>query len=58
LQNLSFVLTPAKPVTKLWAASPDIDGGALRELSFSRNGNAISFVLPSLVYWDMIVAEY
>lgn len=58
LQNLSFVLTPAKPVIKLWVASPDIDGGALHELSFSRNGNAISFVLPSLAYWDMIVAEY
>ena len=56
--NLSFILTTTKPVSKLWMASPDVDGGVLKEISFTRNGNAISFILPSLTYWDMIVAEY
>ncbi|HEY8972307.1 MAG TPA: glycoside hydrolase family 66 protein, partial [Puia sp.] len=56
--NLSFILTTTKPVSKLWVASPDIDGGVLKEIAFTRNGNAVSFVLPSLTYWDMIVAEY
>jgi dextranase len=56
--NLSFILTTAKPVSKLWMASPDVDGGVLKEMPFTRNGNAISFILPSLTYWDMIVAEY
>lgn len=57
-QNISYVLTTSKAVKKLWMASPDIDGGVLQQLKFTTSGNAISFTLPSLQYWDMIVAEY
>lgn len=57
-QNVSFILTTTKKVTKLWMASPDINGGALQSISFTQSGNAISFTLPSLQYWDMIVADY
>ncbi len=58
LQNISYVLTTSKAVKKLWMASPDINGGALQQLKFTTSGNAVSFTLPSLQYWDMIVAEY
>jgi len=57
-QNLSLILTTAKPVTALWMASPDVNGGALRQIPFTRSGNSITFILPSLQYWDMVVAEY
>jgi dextranase len=39
-------------------ASPDINGGVSQQISFTQSGNAVSFTLPSLQYWDMIVAEY
>lgn len=57
-QHISFILNTAKKVTRLWMASPDIDGGTLHEISFTPSGNSISFELPSLQYWDMVVAEY
>lgn len=57
-RNISYILTTTKPVKELWMASPDINGGALQQLNFSTSGNAISFTLPSLQYWDMVVAEY
>jgi dextranase len=44
--------------SKVWFASPDVDGGVARQLPFIRNGNKISLTLPSLKYWDMIVVEY
>jgi dextranase len=57
-QNISYILTTTKPVSKLWMASPDINGGALEQIPFTQSGNSISFTLPSLQYWDMVVAEY
>jgi len=57
-QHLSFILTTAKKITKLWMASPDIESGTLQEISFTQSGSSVSFELPSLQYWDMVVAEY
>lgn len=56
--NISYLLSSTKPVTKLWMASPDINGGALQLLNFTQSCNTITFTLPSLTYWDMLVAEY
>lgn len=47
---------PAK-VNKLWVASPDVHGGALQELAFTQENGVVSFTLPALKYWTMIVAE-
>ena len=47
---------PAK-VNKLWVASPDVHGGALQELAFTQENGVVSFTLPTLKYWTMIVAE-
>ncbi|HVY74017.1 MAG TPA: glycoside hydrolase family 66 protein [Puia sp.] len=58
LKNISYLFTAPKPVKKLWMASPDLNGGVLQELSFHTSGNAVSFTLPFLQYWDMVVAEY
>ncbi|MGN6248551.1 MAG: glycoside hydrolase family 66 protein [Ginsengibacter sp.] len=57
-QNISYILTTGKKVKNLWMASPDINGGVAQHLPFTSSGNTISFTLPSLKYWDMIVAEY
>ncbi len=44
--------------SKVWFASPDINGGVSQQLAFTQTGNKINVTLPSLKYWDMIVAEY
>lgn len=44
-------------VTKIWYASPDYNGGAAVELSFSQNGEKVNFKVPVLQYWAMIVVE-
>jgi len=41
----------------LWVASPDVHGGALQELAFTQENGVVSFTLPALKYWTMIVAE-
>ena len=56
--NSSFSLTVSNTVTKLWVASPDINGGVLQSIPFTTVGNTINFTLPSLQYWDMVVVEY
>ena len=47
----------AKGVKKLWVASPDTLGGAPQELTFRQEGDYVTFAVPSLKYWTMIVAE-
>ena len=44
-------------VNRIWAASPDQHAGALQEIAFTQEGGYISFVLPSLEYWTMLVIE-
>lgn len=54
----SLNLASNKPLKSLWVASPDINGGAAQIIRFEQNGSNISFTLPYLKYWSMIVAEY
>lgn len=58
ISNARFNFNTAKPVKRIWTASPDVDGGASKEIAFTQNGNAVTFTLPSLWYWDMVVVEY
>lgn len=39
-------------------ASPDFEGGIPQNLSFTQDGNTITFTVPSLKYWDMVVVDY
>lgn len=43
---------------KVWAASPDYDWSSPQELSFTSSDGKISFTLPRLKYWSMIVIEF
>jgi dextranase len=56
--NPSFRFTSPKTVKKIWFASPDVNGGASTNIPYKQTGNTISFTLPSLQYWDMVVVEY
>jgi len=54
----SFAFTSAKAIKKIWFASPDVNGGASSTLNYKQSGNTVTFTLPSLQYWDMVVIEY
>jgi dextranase len=56
--NFILNLQNNQSVTKVWYASPDLDGGASKELVFNQVGGNLVFKIPSLQYWGMIVIEY
>ncbi|MDD4969354.1 MAG: glycoside hydrolase family 66 protein [Paludibacter sp.] len=58
VKDAKLVFTSTTPVKKMWVASPDIAGGASRTLNFAQIGTKVSFILPDLKYWDMVVVEY
>ncbi|MGI4871781.1 MAG: glycoside hydrolase family 66 protein [Janthinobacterium lividum] len=53
--SLSFPLTAT--VNRLWIASPDVNGGLPQDVTFTQTGGTVSFTLPTLKYWTMVVAE-
>ena len=55
--KLPLSLKVAKNVKKIWVASPDQHAGAVQELAFRQNGDTVTFTVPSLNYWTMIVIE-
>jgi dextranase len=57
IDNLKVVFTTSQSVNKVWLASPDLNYGSAFELDFEIVGNQVSFVIPYLKYWDMLVIE-
>ncbi|XXM71387.1 glycoside hydrolase family 66 protein [Lysinibacillus sphaericus] len=43
---------------KVWVATPDAYQGSPVELDFKQKGDSITFTVPSLKYWDMVVIDY
>lgn len=58
LENIPLSFITTKQVDKIWFASPDYNLGSPVEIQFQNINNEISFTLPYLKYWDMIVVEY
>jgi dextranase len=58
IKDAKLLLTSDATVKKIWIATPDFVGGASRSLNFTQAGNKVSFILPELRYWDMVVVEY
>lgn len=58
IKDAATVLTTDKTIKNIWIASPDIAGGTDRQINFAQSGNNVSFTIPELRYWDMIVVEY
>ena len=56
-ENVDISVRSSREVHKVWVASPDVDGGAPREIPYSASGLKIAFTVPSLNYWTMIVIE-
>lgn len=56
--NPQFTFSTSKTVAKVWVASPDFNNGASQTLSFTQSGGQVTFTVPSLQYWDMVVVEY
>ncbi len=52
--SLSFT----QQVKKIWIASPDVAGGISRSLNYKQVGDKVSFTLPELQYWNMLVVEF
>jgi len=50
-----------RPIQRVWWASPDVENPQARTLDFSigsdKGGTYVTFTVPSLVYWDLIVLE-
>ncbi|MDR1544617.1 MAG: glycoside hydrolase family 66 protein [Prevotellaceae bacterium] len=58
IENPTVTFTTEGTASRVWFASPDLNGGAPQTLNFSQNGNNTTVTLPQLKYWDMIVVEY
>ncbi len=58
IKNAKLSLTADGAVKKIWCASPDNLGGVSRSLNFNQVENEVSFTLPELQYWSMVVVEY
>ena len=58
IKDAQLLFTSDAAVKKIWVASPDLIGGASRSINFTQSGNKVSFILPQLKYWSMIVVEY
>ncbi|MCL4509897.1 MAG: T9SS type A sorting domain-containing protein [Bacteroidetes bacterium] len=58
LSGLQLSLKVSNKVLKIWTASPDFYDGSPVDLPFTQSGSTVSFILPSLLYWDMIVVQY
>ncbi len=46
-----------KPPTKVWVASPDWQDGILEEVAFTQKDGTVTFTLPYLEYYTMVVME-
>jgi dextranase len=55
---IKFVMKEEKQPKKVWLASPDLSGGLPIEIPFTYQNQDLSFQLPSIEYWDMIVVDY
>lgn len=58
VSGIGISISAGKTVSKVWIASPDINGGVAQSINFTQSGNEINLTVPSLKYWDMVVLEY
>ena len=58
LQNIALQFTPAQHVKRIYCVSPDWNSGLPVEINYTQTEAGISFNLPALNYWSMVVVEY
>jgi dextranase len=57
IYDLKLAYSTNQNVSRVWFASPDLNYGSPIELDFQKNNNHLTFIVPSLRYWDMIMTE-
>ncbi|AIQ65524.1 hypothetical protein PSTEL_22800 [Paenibacillus stellifer] len=57
-RNVSVSVKTDRPISNIWFASPDQNGGSPQALPFSQQDGVVEWELPVLKYWDMAVIEY
>ena len=57
INNIPFNFIDTNVIEKLYYASPDFNNGIPTPLSYTRSGDTITFTLPKLQYWTMVVAK-
>lgn len=57
ISDVPLKLDVSGKVGRIWVASPDFHAGASQELAFEQKDGAVTFTLPTLRYWTMIVVE-
>lgn len=55
--NVTVTQTVDQKPSKVYVMSPDYQEGIMQEVEFSWANGEVSFVLPYLEYWDMVVIE-
>lgn len=56
-REIPLTMNCSRKVTRVWTATPDAHAGAVVELPFTQKNGKLSFTLPSLKYWSMVVVE-
>lgn len=57
VSDIPLELSVSGKINKVWVATPDLHAGAPQELAFEQKNGVITFTLPFLKYWTMIVVE-
>lgn len=57
IDNATVMIRTGRTASKVWIASPDINGGAPQKVDFNSSSMTLSVAVPSLKYWTMIVIE-
>ncbi|MCF8259399.1 MAG: T9SS type A sorting domain-containing protein [Melioribacteraceae bacterium] len=57
IQNIPVHTEIDEQATKVWIASPDFLEAVPVEVPFEQNGKTVSFSVPDLKYWTMVVIE-
>jgi len=56
-QNLPLQLSVQQTVERIWVATPDREGCMYEEVTFTQDAGRVSFSLPVLKYWTVVVIE-
>lgn len=57
LFDLPLMIKADSTVSRVWTASPDTNQGSPVGLDFTQTGDTLSFTLPGLHYWSIVVVE-
>lgn len=55
--NVTVTQTVDQKPANVYVMSPDYQEGIMQEVEFTWSNGEVSFVLPYLEYWDMVVIE-